>query len=420
MPKTTPESEYIKYMSSLQNKIRAEEVGLQSWKGAKRVQIAPIKMSVNDTLLAGDKLNKAQQQQNKMIEEYLDKQNKPIIRYDEFGNVIGEFKYHEIPPPELEDINLNLPAKIETSYDADGNLVETELVPARRIDIPVGNIEEVKARETTRFNNNMTTLNLEIRNQITEIETEEANLLNANDEIIQARQERKVFLDELQTIFDNRSEEIKQTEPKGREKAKKQLIANTKQQRKIFLADNDRVIRQLQAYTQFARLRIADFKRQLDELQKLKQLEQDQYTEINAEIDKVSTNNKKKIQAYQQTLQRMNTGAFGLNRNVDETDLEYAVRLEAIANEEFPTARVEEKANQLNKEELREKLSTLFRDRSMIENIVNTLDLQNNVYALNSQFTGFKTAFEKRYGEFNKTIKIQDILQEIDNYLEEI
>ena len=169
----------------------------------------------------------------------------------------------------LEDINLNLPAKIETSYDADGNLVETELVPARRIDIPVGNIEEVKARETTRFNNNMTTLNLEIRNQITEIETEEANLLNANDEIIQARQERKVFLDGLQTIFDNRSEEIKQTEPKGQEKAKKQLIANTKQQRKIFLADNDRVIRQLQAYTQFARLRIADFKRQLDELQKL-------------------------------------------------------------------------------------------------------------------------------------------------------
>jgi hypothetical protein len=419
MPKSTPESEYIKYMSSLQSKIRAEEVGLQSWKGGKRVQIAPIKMSVTDILQAGDKLNKAQKAQNQMVEEYLEKQKVPIPRYDEFGDLIGEFKYHEIPPPDLEDVTVNLPPVTRTRTDRDGNEYEEQIEAGGLLTIPIDEVDRAKTQILERYNADMNTLNREIQEAMKGIEDNEAELLDTNDEIIKARQQRKESLDEIQAIYDRGSAQIYTEPKKGRSKAQRQLIANTTRQRRLFLGENDRIIKQLQNYAGWNRQQIQQFKSQLDELQLQKNDRDTQYQIFISEIDKVATENKKKIQEYKQQLQRMNTGPFGLDRNVDETDVEYAERLQVIANEEFPTARVEEKANQLNKEELREKLSTLFRDRSMIESIVNALDLQTGVYLLNSQFEGFKKFFEKRYGEFNKTVKQPEIMFEIERYFNE-
>jgi hypothetical protein len=413
MPKTTPESDYIKFMSSLQSKIRAEEVGLQSWKGGKRVQIAPIKMNVTDTLQAGDKLVKAQQLQNKMVEEYLEKQKVPIKRYNEYGDVIGEYKYHEIPPPELENVELDIPAKIETLMDNDGMVIERELVPARNIVIPIENIEEVKERETTRFNNNIITINREIEDHRRIIYENEAELLDTNNEIVKARERRATVLDEIQTQYDQQTEQIDKGPKKGRSKAQKKLIATTANERRIFLAENDRIIGELQAYASFNRRQIDQSKQELDELQKMKQLTEEEFNIVNAEIDKVSTNNKKKIKAYQQELQRMNTGPLGLNRNVDETDIEYAQRLYAIANEEIPTERTKEKAFQLNKEELRDNFRTIIRDNSVIEQVVNSLaqDHPEDIFGLNKTFPLFKSKFIKRFGEFNKNLEAQDILK---------
>lgn len=417
MPKTTPESEYTKYMSTLQSKIRAEEVGLQSWKGGKRIQVAPVKMSLTDTLLAGDKLNKAQNLQNQMLEDYLEKQKTPIIRYDEFGEKIGEFKYREIPEPELEDANFFLPAITRTIVDRDGNEYEHEVEPPRPISIPVQNIEEAKANSTIRFQNDKIAINRDKEEAKAYIEDNENNILDINDEIIRLRQERERVIAELQTQYDTEYDLIRKG--KNRKRKEKQLIIDTNEKRRIFLANNDRQLNALKLEAEQYRNEVRRYKDQLKELDKVEQDATQQFETLIAEINRVGKENKDKIKTYEAELVRMNTGPFKIEQNVDETDLEYAERLAAIANEQFPTERNLEKANQANKEELREKLGTLFRDRSLIDSIVNSLDLEKGVYLLNTQFTGFKTFFEKRYGEFNKTVKLPDILLEIERYFKE-
>lgn len=427
MPKSTPESDYIKYMATLQSKIRAEEVGLQSWHGAKRVQIAPMKMNIDDTLTAGDKLSKSQKLQTKMLDEYLEKQKGPIIRYDEFGDIIGEFKFHDIPPPELEDVELDLPAVTRTIVDRDGVEYQEELRPAQNIRIPIPNIDDARNQETLRYNNNISAINRDRNDAIQSITALERELLDTNDEIIQAKQIRDQGLKDMQAIYDRDYNRLETGPKKGRSKAQKSLIRVTSEQRKRFLDENDRITNELRGYADFNRQDIKRFKDLLTDLQKLDQDVNEQFNIISSQINKVSKENNDKIKEYESQLKRMNTGAFNIERRADETELEYADRLVAIANEPYPTERNQEKANQLNKEELRENLSTLFRDRSMIEEIVNTLDLGVNdfirnipepVYLLNTQFEGFKDAFVKRFGEFNKNVKVETILDNIARYLE--
>jgi hypothetical protein len=458
MPKSTPESDYIKYMASLQSKIRAEEIGLQSWKGAKRVQIAPVKPSINDLLTGGEKINKAEQLQRKMLDEYLEKQKTPILRiveepvldeygaeqYDRFGNLITrgvqkEFKYHAVEPPELDDFDLELEEKVERPpiirrmLNVDTNDYEDIEIPQspviRRIRQTIQTKDLPRADQILkqRFFNDLKALDEQIYMVSTNIKYGDDVIRQLGQERTQLKQANKEAVRALIDQFDIEKEQILLGPAKGRKKL-------LRERRDITESNKQDIVRQLEAELrantdEINRVRIgvrAD-REELPKLQRQKDDIQLQYDQALAQLNDVMKINKDKLKAYQQELINMNVGGLNTSQNIDEDDFEYAQRLEAISNETIPTARNLEKARQILKEEMREKLSTLFRDRSMIDNIVNTLDNDTNpildnlvepLYQLNTQFTGFKTAFEKRYGEFNKNVDLSTVLDEIAKYLE--
>ena len=104
---------------NLQYKIKASEIGLNSWKG-QHGTVQPMFIPTKDYLLnTASKQQDQIQKRNEMMEEYLEEQRTPIYRYDEYGNVITdidgkprEFRYHAIPPPDL-----NLTTLTGTIYD---------------------------------------------------------------------------------------------------------------------------------------------------------------------------------------------------------------------------------------------------------------------------------------------------------------
>jgi hypothetical protein len=458
MPKSTPESDYLKFMTTLQSKIRAEEIGLQSWKGSKRVQIAPVKPSVNDLLTGGEKLNKTQQLQSKMLDEYLEKQKTPITRmveepildeygaeqYDQYGDVITrqvpkEFKYHEVEPPELDDYVVELeekqerPPRIQRMYNIDTQDFEEMEIPqspiVRRVRqrIPVEELPNADQILKQRFFNDLKALDEQIQMVSYNVTQGDEVIRQLGRERTELKQETQEMLRRLVEQYDKEVDEIKLGPLKGR----KALI---RERKAISNANREDIVRQLEAELranseEINRMRTA-IRNDTDMLPRLQREKDDiqmQYDNTIAGLNDIMKQNKDKLKAYQQQLLNMNIGGLSTARNIDETDVEYAERLEAIANETVPTARNLEKAIQKNKEELREKLSTVFRDKSMIDNIVNTLDRDDNIlleniaeplYQLNIQFAGFKTAFEKRYGEFNKDVKLSTVIEEIARYLE--
>ena len=458
MPKSTPESDYLKFMTTLQSKIRAEEIGLQSWKGAKRVQIAPVKPSVNDLLTGGEKLNKTQELQSKMLDEYLEKQKTPITRmveepildeygaeqYDRYGDVITrpiqkEFKYHEVEPPELDDYVIELeekqerPPRIERMFNVDTQDFEEMEIPqspiVRRIRqrIPVDELPNADQILKQRFFNDLKALDEQIEIVTYNVTQGDEVIRQLQIERTQLKQETQENLRKLVEQYDKEVDEIKLGPEKLRKARIRERKAITNSNRKDLVRQLELELRASNQEINRIRTDIRNDTNLLPRLQREKDDIQMQYDNTIAGINETMKQNKDKLKAYQTQLQNMNIGALNTARNIDETDVEYADRLEAIANETVPTARNLEKAIQKNKEELREKLSTVFRDKSMIDNIVNTLDRGDNIlleniaeplYQLNIQFAGFKTAFEKRYGEFNKDVKLSTVIEEIARYLE--
>jgi hypothetical protein len=452
MPKSTPESDYIKYMASLQSKIRAEEIGLQSWKGAKRVQIAPVKPSINDLLTGGDKLNKTQQLQSKMLDEYLEKQKTPITRIvqktDEYGNemydpVTGrpimikkEFKYHAIEPPELLEYDIEIndiverPPIIEVDPDTgvEYEVPQSPIVNRHVHTIPTDRLANADQYFKEKFGKDIRELDKEIKLASSNAEQLEDMINQIIQDKAELKQETQQYLKELVEQYDKQKSELLTGIVKGRKKLLKNLNKSNDEQR-------ESIIRPLEAELKYKDLELKQARNNLrmyktiliPDLQKKKDDLEIEYENTITGLNNVIKENKDRLKAYQQELINMNIGGLNTNQNIDETDAEYAERLQAIANETVPTERNLEKARQALKEDVREKLGTVFRDRALIDSIVNTLDkeedkilenIEEPLYQLNTQFSGFKTAFEKRYGEFNKTIKLETILEEIAKYLE--
>ena len=442
MPKTTPESEYIKYMASLQSKIRAEEIGLQSWKGAKRTQVAPIKPTVNDLLLGGEKLNKAQKLQTKMLDEYLEKQKNPIVReiqaVDEDGNemfntetgqpimIKKEFKYHALPLPELLDFDLEIDEKVEqpplyrlvrnVDTGKDEVLEEPQSPIIRRIreTIPVEQLQNADQYLKQKLQSDLRDINKQIEISSLNIRYGDdviKQLAKERTELKQAKQEAERALFEQ---FDKEVEQLKLGPIKGRKTRikERQAITNSnikdlRRQLEAELRANTEDINRIRQGVKYDKeVNIPRLLQQKDDIEL-------QFGNAIARLNDVQQENKKLLAEYQKELQNMNIGSLNTERNIDETDLEYAERLNAIVNETIPSERNLEKASQAQKEDLRENLKTLIRDNSIIESVVNEISSKNMglVYELNKTFLQFKKEFIKKYGEYNKNVNAEDILK---------
>jgi hypothetical protein len=128
--------------------------------------------------------------------------------------------------------------------------------------------------------------------------------------------------------------------------------------------------------------------------------------------------NADKLKAYGDELTSMNSGKLSTQRDVTETDEEYIERMNVITAEPL-TNRTYEKAIIQQKQDLRENLLSITRDRSIVDQVVNSLSSTDEalVYSVNTRFEGFKTYFIKKYGSSNKNITALLILTEIVDFL---
>lgn len=102
-------SDLEQLQKNLNYQIKAQEIGLASWRGSHGT---PQKMFIpnKDYLLnSASRQQDAIKKRNDMVEEYLEEQQTPVFRYDEFGDIIRdmqgnpiEYKFHGVAPPELD------------------------------------------------------------------------------------------------------------------------------------------------------------------------------------------------------------------------------------------------------------------------------------------------------------------------------
>ena len=126
-------------------------------------------------------------------------------------------------------------------------------------------------------------------------------------------------------------------------------------------------------------------------------------------IDAARKSNQQKIKNYYEEINLLNRGSFNTDKLPDETEDEYFRRLYNNAQEEEYDDLVM-KATQENNKLFKELLKELIRDDSKIESITNVLDneIKHNILKKKPLF---KEKFLKLYGENNKKLSIDNILE---------
>jgi hypothetical protein len=359
-------------------KLKAQDIGLASWKGSHG---RPEKMFIptKDYLLSSaTKQQDAIQKRNEMMEEYLDEQRTPIIRYDEDGDPI-EYKFHAIDPPEL---NLT-PLRID--------LYDPETRTQHVADIPLENQRVILRDEKRIISDKERILDSNIADYTADFENNNQEIQRADNEI----QEISAVIKELHSIpnLPNRKNIVK---------------AN---QREITLLKREKSLRIKQNI---------DIKNLIESTLKEKTQYRDDIERIVSQIKNTLKQNESKVKAYQEELNALNSGQLNTSKGFDETDEEYLARLQQMADIPFADGRTEERALIRLKNKLRENLKLIVRSNSVIDQVVN--DIYSNAPMLlndiNKYFPGFKDYFIKKFGENNDKITGRDIVTEITSYLQ--
>ena len=137
-------------------------------------------------------------------------------------------------------------------------------------------------------------------------------------------------------------------------------------------------------------------------------------------IAKIDKTNLELVNQYRDTLNFLNQGAFSTEKAQNESEMEYLDRLQKNAEIESPDNQLED-AKYLTITKFREKMRELIRDPVKIEQVMNTLDKNEDVdnkAILLKNWTLVKSKFIQTYGENNKTVTASDILNFFYYFLE--
>ena len=136
-----------------------------------------------------------------------------------------------------------------------------------------------------------------------------------------------------------------------------------------------------------------------------------------AELERVKQGNQAKIKSYQDELNTLNRGAFTMSKSSNETEEEYLQRLMDNAEIEEPDEILRD-AEEFAIRNFKNKLKELIRDDTLVEQVANSLSIDNKVSILKT-FPRFKKKFMELYGFDNKHLLMTDILNFARDYVEE-
>ena len=379
---------------NLNYKIKAQEIGLASWKG-QHGTAQKMTIPTKDFLL-----NSASRQQdiikmrNDMVEDYLDDQKTPIKAYDQYGQEIGEYKYHNIPPP---DLNYDM---IRGRLSTPRGILDIDITPDRFKEfneIGFGQIMEdnTKIHDDAMFN---------IENELSDLK------LDLLAKVEEGKDMPKKFAEIQQDVISKIDNSNMSEEKKAKEKRK--FMDKARIQFATFKKDYQIDLRRLRA----------SLKRKEEEAQN--ELNRnvkftEEVEEIRARVQNEMKRNEEKVKNYAQELNNLNKGELSTSKNFNETDEEYLQRLQDIAAVPYADARSEAKALSREKEKLRENMKLIIRSNATIDQVVNSLYANEPllIYELNKYFNGFKEYFIKKFGSNNEKIDFREIIREIGFYL---
>jgi len=370
---------------NLNYQIKAQEIGLASWKGSRG---PPQKMTIptKDYLL-----NSASRQQdliknrNNMVEEYLEEQQTPIFRYDEFGDVIldddgkpKEYKFHGSTPPELDLAPLRI------------NIFD----PIRRMmvdrDIPIADQKQILQNKNAYIIEKSRTIDENIRQYKEDLENNKQVIIEYDTTI----QDLKKQNDDMYAIPDL--------------KDRRKLVKRNKEAISSLLRGKQRLAQEIEDIKTIINTSITE-----------KQQYEEDIENIAAQVQDKLKENEQKIKTYNEELNALNSGQLNTSKAFDETDEEYAQRLQRMADVPFADRRSQEKAINREKEKLRENMKLIIRNNAVINQVVNALYSNEPllIFEINKFFNGFKEYFIKKFGSDNEKIDFREILSEISFYL---
>lgn len=366
-------------------KMKAQDIGLASWKGSHG---KPQKMFIptKDYLLnSASKLQDEIQKRNEMMEEYIEEQRTPIIRYDEYGDPIVdadgkpvEYRFHAIDPP---DLNLT-PLRINFYDPKDDRVIDANIDKNQQLHI-------LKNKD-----NILNDTNEYINNKIQDA-TYDINIFNKQlDNIDIAINE---ITANLKIVYDTPKLE-------NRKKLRKEMMGTIKSLKK----DKEELIDT-----------ITVVKDNITNLTLSKETFKTDIEDITSKIKNELKNNEQKVKAYQEELSSLNSGQLNTYKNFDETDEEYLERLQRMGDMPFADRNTQEKAYIRLKDKLRDNLKLIIRNNAVINQVTNFIykdepDLLNDII---KYFPGFQEYFIKKFGENNEKINFKDIVNEILLYI---
>jgi len=136
-----------------------------------------------------------------------------------------------------------------------------------------------------------------------------------------------------------------------------------------------------------------------------------------AELQRVKNSNQSKIKSYQDELNILNRGAFQISKSSNETEEEYLKRLKDNAEVEEPEEILRD-AEEFAVRNFKNKLKELIRDDVLVEQVANSLSIEDKVKILKT-FPRFKKKFLELYGFDNKALIMNDVLNFARDYSEE-
>lgn len=378
-------SDLEQLQKNLNYKIKAQEIGLASWKGSHGT---PQKMFIptKDYLLnSASKIQDNVKIRNDMMEDYLQEQRTPLYRYDEYGNIIldddgnpKEYKFHEVPPP---DITLD-PLRITFYLPSVDRVIDEELSPDAQKHL-LENRDNLILENTTFISNRINDYKRDIErfdNEISDIETQ-----------------LKQATEDLKMVYET---------PKlpNRKTLRKELNGTIKLLKK---GRDERIIA------------ITDLKEEINQLNINKDTFISDIDNVTAKIKNENKKNEAKINAYKEELNALNSGQLSTSKAFNETDEQYLERLQQLGDIPFADARTQIKALNREKDKLRENMKLIIRNNAVINQVVNSLYSNEPllIYEINKFFNGFKEYFIKKFGSNNEKINFKEILHEISFYL---
>ena len=384
-------SELEELQKNLLYKIKAQDIGLASWKGSHG---KPQKMFIptKDYLLSSASGQQDDiKRRNEMMADYMERQNTPVIIQDEYGDPM-EYKYHNIPPPDL-------------IYDP------VEITIPRGADLEQGYVNRsLNADEMVQYLQNTPAMLSQDAERI-KLQTE-----RLGEELRRAEERYKNFSDNLQN---NIEAEERQHELHVKYIKENYKVKDWSMGIRLDRADTRDRIRELKNMKRGYAEDVQDIKREIETHLHNERLFFNTMEENKAKIQKELKKNEDKVKTYAQALSNLNKGELNTSKNFNETDEEYVERLQQMASVPFVDRNSEMKALMREKERLRDNLKLIIRDDSTISQVINGI-YQNEpllMYEINKFYPGFQEYFIKKYGVNNDKINFKDIINEVSFYL---